>query len=82
MTGDRSKFQLGEWLVDAELCELRNRHSGTVSIQPRVMDVLVCLAGAEGRVVSRQELIETVWEGRPTSDEPIKRCIAALCIGR
>lgn len=78
MAINRSRFQLGDWLVDAEICELHSIRGENVSVQPRVMDVLLCLANADGRVVSRQELIETVWEGRPTSDEPINRCIAEL----
>ena len=54
-------FHLGEWLVEPAL----NRLSGagtTVQLEPRAVDVLVCLARRAGEVVSRQDLIDQVWD--------------------
>ena len=50
----------------------------TVTIEPRVMQVLVALAREPGRVVSRDELVERCWEGRIVGDDAITRCIGAL----
>jgi DNA-binding winged helix-turn-helix (wHTH) protein len=34
---------------------------GTVRLEPKVMEVLAALSSHPGRVVSRDELLETVW---------------------
>jgi DNA-binding winged helix-turn-helix (wHTH) protein/tetratricopeptide (TPR) repeat protein len=47
-------------------------------LQPRTLQVLAVLAHRRGRVVSRDELIETCWKGRVVSEDAINRCIAAL----
>ena len=51
---------------------------GEVHIEPRVMQVLEYLAGSPGQVVERDMLLNSVWEGRAFSDEPLSRCIFAL----
>jgi Tol biopolymer transport system component/DNA-binding winged helix-turn-helix (wHTH) protein len=48
------------------------------TVQPRVMQALVALARAGGAVVSREELIETCWEGIVVGDDAINRCIAKV----
>ena len=42
------------------------------------MEVLVALKRADGRVVSREELIEVCWGGRIVSEDAVQRCIARL----
>lgn len=42
------------------------------------MQVLVVLAGAEGVVVSRHELMQRCWDGRAVGDDAINRCIAKV----
>src|SRR3954462_12314515 len=48
------------------------------AVQPRVMQVLVALAGAQGAVVSREELIERCWEGVVVGDDSITHSIAKV----
>ena len=47
------------------------------------MDVLVFLASRQGEVVSNEDLVEALWEGRAMSDEPITRSISVIrsCLG-
>ena len=47
-------------------------------LEPRVAQVFVALASARPSVVSRDRLIEQVWEGRVVGDDAINRCIQAL----
>jgi TolB-like protein/DNA-binding winged helix-turn-helix (wHTH) protein/Tfp pilus assembly protein PilF len=47
-------------------------------IEPRVMQVLVALARAEGVVVSRDQLIERCWGGRIVSDDAVNSCLAKV----
>jgi Tol biopolymer transport system component/DNA-binding winged helix-turn-helix (wHTH) protein len=47
-------------------------------IEPRVMQALVCLAQANGAVVSRDDLVQRCWGGRIVSEDAINRCIAKV----
>ncbi len=47
-------------------------------MQPKVMEVLVFLARNAGRVVSRDEIVDTVWRGSVVTDEALTRCISEL----
>src|SRR5262245_19874435 len=42
------------------------------------MQVLVCLAAAQGDVVSKDDLIRKVWSGTFVTDDVLKRCVAEL----
>lgn len=48
------------------------------TIQPRVMQVLVAFARADGVVLSRENLIESCWDGITVGDDAINRCIAKV----
>ena len=48
------------------------------TLEPKVMQVLIALAGAKGEVVSRDRLNDLCWEGRVVGDHSINRCILAL----
>lgn len=47
-------------------------------LEPRVMQVLVALAQAEGAVLSREDLIGLCWDGRIVGDNAINRVISQL----
>lgn len=51
---------------------------GRQIIEPRVMQGLVCLARAEGAVVSRDGLIAGCWGGQVVGDDAINGCIAKV----
>ena len=42
------------------------------------MDVLVQLAARAGEVVSSDQLIDSVWLGRPMGDNPVHKCVSQL----
>jgi adenylate cyclase len=48
------------------------------TLEPRIMQVLVALAGRRGEVVSRDDLIELCWGGLAVSDGALHRCISRL----
>ncbi len=70
-------FQLGPWKVRPTLGTLTGP-DGTVHLEPKVMGVLVYLAERAGEVVTREQFIERVWNGRVVSDEALSRCISLL----
>ena len=73
----RSRFQVGEWWADPATNEL-SRPNETVRIEPKAMEVLVVLADRAGGVVSRDELLSSVWPGVIVGDEALTQCIIKL----
>jgi len=55
---------------------LNNGHE--VHLEPKVMDVLVCLACHQGEVVTREMLLEEVWGKTIVTDDAVTRCISEL----
>ncbi len=53
-------FYLDDWLVQPELHQLTGK-GGTHHVEPKVMQVLVALAEHAGEVVSKGELLRSVW---------------------
>ncbi len=70
-------FQLRTLEVTPAALEIR-RSSEVVTLEPRVMQVLVALHRAEGRVVSREDLLELCWEGRIVGDDSLNRSVSQL----
>ncbi len=70
-------FYLGDWVVQPLKgtieCGEISRH-----LEPKVMDVLVCLAGDPGEVCRREDLLECVWGDVVVSEEVLTRCISEL----
>jgi TolB-like protein len=63
-------FSFGDYALDAERRELR-RGGEPVALEPQVFDLLVYLIRNRGRVVSKDALIENVWEGRIVSESTV-----------
>lgn len=70
-------FRLGAWTVVPEHGEV-SKDGETYRLEPKVMDVLRSLARRGGGLVTKQQLVDDVWQGRPVTDEVISRCISAL----
>ena len=76
-TGLEAGFRLGPWNVRPMLGTLSGP-DGTSRLEPKVMNVLVCLAELRGEVVTHDQFIARVWSGRVVSDEVLSRCISLL----
>ncbi|MDH3481592.1 MAG: winged helix-turn-helix domain-containing protein [Gammaproteobacteria bacterium] len=70
-------FTIGEWEVLPGHGVLR-RGKQEERPEPKVFEVLISLARRDGNLVTRDDLVNDVWGGRPTSDEPINRCLSQL----
>jgi TolB-like protein/Flp pilus assembly protein TadD len=70
-------FQFDKFLLDTDRRELRGGGAGVVHVEPQVFDLLVHLAQNANRVVSKDELIERVWNGRAVSDAALNSRINA-----
>ena len=74
---NRADFLLGNVIVRPSLRTVEGP-LGHKKGEPRVIQVLVALADARGRVLSRDELLSRCWEGRIVGDDAIHRAIAEV----
>jgi TolB-like protein/DNA-binding winged helix-turn-helix (wHTH) protein len=72
-----SGFLLGDQYVEPASCSILTA-DGEIRIEPKVMDVLVLMARHAGQVVSREEFIQSVWNGTFVTDEVLSRCVYRL----
>ncbi len=70
-------FRVGPWKVEPSLNRIL-AGDRTISLEPKVMRVLVVLAENAGRLTSRGELMERVWENAHMGDDPTTRAISEL----
>src|SRR5438874_351614 len=72
-----ASFNLGRLRIDPAILQV-----GTVNrsekLEPRVMQVLVALARADGAIVTRDELTERCWEGRIVGEDAINRPLSRI----
>ena len=70
------QFHFGDHVLDVARRELR-RGAQAVAVEPQVFDVLVYLVHNRDRVVSKDDLIASVWGGRIVSDSTLTSRINA-----
>jgi DNA-binding winged helix-turn-helix (wHTH) protein/tetratricopeptide (TPR) repeat protein len=66
----------GDCELDRELYQLRRR-GRVIKLEPKVFDVLAHLVEHRGRVVTKLELLDTLWPGEALSESVLPRAIAA-----
>jgi TolB-like protein/DNA-binding winged helix-turn-helix (wHTH) protein/Tfp pilus assembly protein PilF len=71
------EFQVGDWLVHPSLNTLE-RPGRTVHIEPKVMQVLCLLAERSGEVVSKNTLLQNVWQDTFVTEDVLVRSISEL----
>lgn len=72
-----SPFRLGQWLVRPTLNQISS-DGKTTHLEPKVMEVLVCLAEAKGKVVTKDEFMDRVWADTVVTNDVLSRCISEL----
>ena len=70
------QFAFDDYVIDASLREVRCRGED-VHAEPQVLDLLLHLVRNRDRLVTIDELIDTVWEGRHVSESTIRNRINA-----
>ena len=73
----RSRFRIGGQLVQPDRLVI-SRDGREVTVEPRMMEVLVALAEHAGEVVSAEQLLIEVWRGTFYGDNPVHKAIAYL----
>ena len=70
-------FFVSEWRVDP-FANSVSKGDQTTRLEPKVMQVLVCLAEHPGTVVAKEDLIRTVWADTFVSDQVLTTAIYQL----
>ena len=73
----REDFELGGWTVRPGRLILE-RDGEVVHVKPKTMEVLVALADCAGGVVSREQLLEKVWQNAYVTDDVITQAVGEL----
>lgn len=71
------EFRLGRWLVQPSQNTISNKGK-TSRLEPKMMEVLVCLAESPGETVSKEQLIRKVWGDTFVTDDVLIRSISGL----
>jgi DNA-binding winged helix-turn-helix (wHTH) protein len=70
-------FTVGKWLVEPQR-NLIGDGASELHLEPKAMEVLLCLAARAGEVVPRQVVVDTVWATEYISDSTLTHAIAVL----
>lgn len=71
-------FRIGPWTIEPDLHRIRGVEGEIRVVSHKVMAALLCLASRPGEVVSKQGLVDDVWEGAFTSDESLTTVVYEL----
>ena len=74
---ERPPFIIADWRVEPRLNRLC-RGGTSVRVEPKVMEVLLCLAEAPGEVVTRETLLGRVWPDVTVSDDALSLAVSKL----
>ncbi|WP_185969321.1 winged helix-turn-helix domain-containing protein [Aliiglaciecola sp. M165] len=72
-----NSYQFDNWIFKPDTGALISGEKET-SLEPKVARLLEYLILNQNRVITREELIEKVWENRIVSSDPINRCISII----
>jgi DNA-binding winged helix-turn-helix (wHTH) protein/tetratricopeptide (TPR) repeat protein len=67
-------YKFGDYKLDSRTFEL-SKEGIVLNVEPRVFALLRLLIEKQDRVVSKDELISQLWDGKPLSDSVISSCI-------
>jgi len=73
----REEFRVGAWMVDPSLNSV-SCDGTTIRLEPKVMQVLVCLAENAGQTISKETLFKSVWPDTFVTDDVLKHSIFEL----
>lgn len=70
------EYAFGEFVLDLNRGELRGM-GGPIRVEPRAFTLLIHMLENQGRLIDKDELIASVWDGRIVSDAAISTAIKA-----
>ncbi|HWI85342.1 MAG TPA: winged helix-turn-helix domain-containing protein, partial [Sphingomonas sp.] len=76
--GQEQDFQLSGLTIRPSLRQVADGTGRSEVVEPRVMQVLVALARANGEILTRETLTVLCWEGRIVGEDAINRVMSRL----
>src|SRR5215468_569182 len=76
-TAPMDDLRIGSWVVARSLNSI-SAGGRTVRLEPKIMEVLLCLAQHPGETLSKERLFQAVWPNIIVTEDVLKRCIAEL----
>ena len=70
-------FAFGRFVLDPHNRRL-SRDGEPLALNRRYLDALLLLISEQGRLVTKERLLDEVWKRRPVTDEAITQCIKTL----
>jgi TolB-like protein/DNA-binding winged helix-turn-helix (wHTH) protein len=74
---ESSVIQIGAWRVEPALDEL-SKDGQRIKLEPKMMQLLLCLAAHAGQVVSVEQLLDEVWRDVVVTPDSVYHAVAAL----
>ena len=71
------RYRFDQFELDTKRFSLRAA-GGDIHVEPLVFDLLRLFVENAGQVLSREAIIERVWEGRFVSDATVSSCVKAV----
>jgi adenylate cyclase len=71
-------LSIGDLRIEPRLRRIAHRDGREALVEPRVMQVLVALLRAKGGVVSRDELLQSCWNGAIVGEDAIERVVGRI----
>lgn len=70
-------FWVGDWYIEPMLNRVQSEDE-EIQLEPKVMDVLLCLAQRPGKTVTKDQFKDEVWTDTVVTDDVVSRCISEL----
>ena len=77
MTNHGNRYVFGDLDVDAGRFRVE-RDGRPVVLEPKAFDLLILLVECQGRVVTKQEILERIWTDTAVTDNALTRVVAQL----
>jgi len=71
------KFCFDDFVLDTDPAEL-TRSGARIAVEPQALDLLCLLVENRDRVLSRDDVVDRIWKGRPVTDAEISNCVTSL----
>ncbi|MEG3181481.1 winged helix-turn-helix domain-containing protein [Sphingomonas sp. LT1P40] len=73
-----SAFAIGPLRIDPPTRTVTHERGRRITLEPRMMQLFVALARADGHILTRDDLILSCWDGRIVGDEAISSVVYRL----
>ena len=71
------EFWVGDWLIEPDLNRI-TRADKVIPVEPKVIEVLVCLSDRPGEVLPKKEILQKVWSGTFVTEDVLLYSISEL----